>query len=87
MQCRPTATRAASIARQFDLGRATNRNVAFGFGIHYCLGAPLARLEGAIAIDALVRGLPGLRIGPDPEVWHPTLISRGMRSFTVSWDV
>jgi cytochrome P450 len=70
-----------------DLGRSPNRHCGFGFGIHYCLGAPIARVEGAIAIDALVRGLPGLRIGPDPEVWHPTLISRGMRSFTVSWDV
>jgi cytochrome P450 len=50
------------------------------------MGAPIARLEGSIAIDALIRALPGLRIGPDPEVWHPTLISRGMQSFTVSWD-
>jgi cytochrome P450 len=69
-----------------DLGRSPNRHCGFGFGIHYCLGAPIARVEGAIAIDALIRNLPGLHIGPDPEEWHPTLISRGMRSFTVSWD-
>jgi cytochrome P450 len=69
-----------------DLGRSPNRHCGFGFGIHYCLGAPIARVEGAIAIDALVRNLPGLRIGPDPEVWHPPLISRGMQSFTVTWD-
>jgi cytochrome P450 len=69
-----------------DLGRTPNRHCGFGFGIHYCLGAPIARVEGSIAIDALIRGLPGLRLGPEHEVWHPTLISRGMQSFTVSWD-
>lgn len=71
---------------QLDVGRHPNRHCGFGFGIHYCMGAPIARLEGAIAIDALIRALPGLRIGPEPEVWHPTLISRGMQSFPVSWD-
>lgn len=70
-----------------DIGRTPNRHCGFGFGIHYCMGAPIARLEGSIAIDALVRALPGLRIGDEPEAWHPTLISRGMQSFPVSWDV
>ncbi len=70
-----------------DLARTPNRHCGFGFGIHYCMGAPIARLEGSIAIPALIRALPGLRIGPEVEVWHPTLISRGMKSFTVSWDV
>jgi cytochrome P450 len=69
-----------------DLARNPNRHCGFGFGIHYCMGAPIARLEGAIAIDALIRALPGLRTGPGGEVWHPTLISRGMQSFPVSWD-
>jgi cytochrome P450 len=69
-----------------DLARTPNRHCGFGFGVHYCLGAPIARLEGSIAIDALIRHLPGLRLGDEPEVWHPTLISRGMRSFTVDWD-
>lgn len=71
---------------ELDLARNPNRHCGFGFGIHYCMGAPIARLEGAIAIDALIRALPGLRIGPGAEVWHPTLISRGMQSFPVSWD-
>jgi cytochrome P450 len=70
-----------------DLGRTPNRHCGFGFGIHYCLGAPIARLEGSIAIDALIRTLPNLRTGPGPEEWHPTLISRGMKSFGISWDV
>lgn len=72
---------------RLDIARTPNRHCGFGFGIHYCMGAPIARLEGSIAIDALIRALPGLRTGPADEVWHPTLISRGMQSFPVSWDV
>lgn len=68
------------------LDRHPNRHCGFGFGIHYCLGAPIARLEGAIAIRALVESLNGLRATPSGEVWHPTLISRGMSSFLVEWD-
>jgi len=68
------------------LDRHPNRHCGFGFGIHYCLGAPIARLEGAIAIRALVESLNGLRATPSGEVWHPTLISRGMSSFLVAWD-
>ena len=68
-----------------DIGRSPNRHIGFGFGLHHCLGAPLARLEGSIAIDALIRHLPDLQPGPGPEVWHPTLISRGMEHFPVSF--
>ncbi len=68
-----------------DLRRSPNRHIGFGFGLHHCLGAPLARLEAAVAIDALIRRLPDLRPGPEPEVWHPTLISRGMEHFPVSF--
>lgn len=71
---------------QIDIGRSPNRHCGFGFGIHYCMGAPIARLEGSIAIDALIRSLPGLRLGDEAETWHPTLISRGMQSFPVAWD-
>ena len=45
----------------------------------------MARLEGSIALDALARRLPDLRAGPEPPEWHPTLISRGMASFCVSY--
>ncbi len=69
----------------FDLERNPSDHLGFGFGLHYCLGAAVARLEGSIALDALVRRLPDLRAGPEPAEWHPTLISRGMASFCVSY--
>lgn len=71
---------------RFDLGRNPTDHLGFGFGLHYCLGAAVARLEGSIALDALVRRLPDLRAGPEPPEWHPTLISRGMASFCVSYE-
>ena len=70
---------------RFDLERNPTEHLGFGFGLHYCLGAAVARLEGSIALDALIRRLPDLRPGPEPPVWHPTLISRGMASFGVSY--
>jgi cytochrome P450 PksS len=60
-------------ARQFrdpdrlDVKREPNRHLAFGQGIHYCLGAPLARLEGQIAIDTLLRRMPALRLRASPD--------------------
>jgi cytochrome P450 PksS len=47
---------------ELDLAREPNRHVAFGLGVHYCLGAPLARLEGQIAINTLIRRQPGLQL-------------------------
>ncbi len=70
---------------RFDLRRNPTDHLGFGFGLHYCLGAAVARLEGSIALDALARRLPDLRAGPEPPEWHPTLISRGMASFCVSY--
>src|SRR5262249_20696752 len=46
-----------------DIAREPNRHVAFGQGVHYCLGAALARMEGQVAIDALLRRMPELRLG------------------------
>ncbi len=58
---------------QLQITRQENHHLAFGKGIHYCIGAPLARLEGQIAINTLLRRFPRLRLQIDPGklVWRP----------------
>jgi cytochrome P450 PksS len=72
-------------ADTLDVAREPNRHLAFGLGIHYCLGAPLARLEGEIAIAALLRRAPGLRLAVPPEQlrWRRGLVLRGLQSLPV----
>ena len=68
----------------FDIEREPNHHIGFGFGIHFCLGAALARLEGSIALERLLTYYPDLSAdGEDPH-WIPTMLSRGMESFPVS---
>jgi len=69
---------------RLDLGRADNRHLAFGHGIHFCLGAPLARLEGQLALPALLRRFPGLRAQGGAPEWLDSLVFRGMRSLPVA---
>jgi len=70
-----------------DITRRQGRQLGFGVGMHYCLGAPLARLEAAVAIPRALDRLPGLRPADDELSWHPVLLSRGMLSFPVRFDV
>lgn len=73
---------------QLDLARTPNRHLTFGMGGHYCLGAPLARLEGAIAIPALLERFPRLRLA-DPSGglrWRPGLVLRGLERLPVRID-
>ncbi len=65
---------------RLDLGRRDNRHVAFGFGLHFCLGAPLARLEGQTAIGALVQRLPDLELLTEAPEWRETFTLRGLKS-------
>jgi cytochrome P450 len=69
---------------RLDLRRADNRHVAFGHGIHFCLGASLARLEGQIALPALLARFPGLALRTDAPEWLDSLVFRGMRSLPVA---
>ena len=62
---------------RLDLARAPNQHFAFGRGIHFCLGAPLARLEGRVAIGSLVHRFPGLRLAGEPER-SETITLRGL---------
>jgi cytochrome P450 PksS len=70
-----------------DLARDPNRHVSFGLGIHYCLGAPLARMEGQIAFEAMLREQPRIRLAfPDkPLRWRRGLVLRGLESLPVAW--
>ncbi|HEX7737116.1 MAG TPA: cytochrome P450 [Ktedonobacteraceae bacterium] len=72
---------------KLDITRQENQHLAFGKGIHYCLGAPLARLEGQIAFGTLFRRLPNLRLGCDPAslTWNPVANLRGLKSLPVEF--
>jgi cytochrome P450 len=70
---------------RLDLTRGDNRHIAFGWGIHFCLGAPLARLEGQIAIDALVRRLPRLELVDDKAEYRQSLTLRGLKTLPVKF--
>jgi cytochrome P450 len=69
-------------ADALDLRRPSKAHLAFGAGIHYCLGAPLARLELQTAFASILRRMPGLELLEEP-VWKPTFILRGLTALRV----
>jgi cytochrome P450 len=70
---------------RLDIARADNRHVAFGMGIHFCLGAPLARVEGQIAINTLVQRLPKLALATEQPEHRQSLTLRGLKALSVSF--
>jgi cytochrome P450 len=68
-----------------DVGRRDNRHLAFGFGPHFCLGAPLARLEGQIAFATLLRRLPDLRLLEDAPPHLPNAAFHGFQRLPVAF--
>src|SRR3990170_3478914 len=68
---------------ELDITRRENRHVAFGYGIHFCLGAPLARMEGQIAINTLVQRVPEPRLASDRLEWGGSFILRGLKGLPI----
>lgn len=73
---------------RLDLTRTPNRHLAFGQGIHYCLGAPLARLEGRIALTMLLRRAKNLHLAVPTDAlrWKKGLVLRGLKSLPVAFQ-
>jgi cytochrome P450 PksS len=73
---------------ELDLAREPNHHLAFGLGPHYCLGAPLARLEGQVAIGTLLRRLPNLRLTIPKEKlrWRRGIALRGLEALPVEFS-
>lgn len=71
---------------RFDITRTLNKHIAFGAGIHYCLGAPLARMEGTIAINALLKAFPNIDLAVETEQlqWNENLLLHGMKALPVT---
>ena len=74
-------------ADTLDIARTSSKQLAFGHGVHYCVGAPLARLEAQVALTTLLRRLPGLRLNaaPDALEWRGNMTLRGLRALPVAF--
>jgi len=72
---------------RLDLSRTDNRHVAFGWAAHFCFGAPLARMEGQISFETILRRLPNLKLecGEDQLVWRQNLGLRGLTALPLAF--
>jgi len=68
---------------RFDITRADNRHLAFGYAAHFCFGAPLARVEGQLAFGAMLRRYPTIKLAQDPLEWRTNLGLRGLKALKV----
>jgi hypothetical protein len=71
---------------RFDISRSPNRQIAFGYGDHFCAGAPLARLEARVAIETLLRRLPDLQLAGAAMDYDRSLLLRGLKSLPVRFS-
>ncbi len=69
---------------QLDICRQDNRHVAFAWASHFCFGAPLARVEGQVAFETLLRRMPDIQLLPEPIIWRDNLGLRGLKALHVS---
>jgi cytochrome P450 PksS len=76
-----------SAPERFDVGRTPNKHVAFGSGIHFCMGAPLARMEAALAFELLLNEAPGVRLAVEPErlEWRKSVLFRSLERLPVTF--
>jgi cytochrome P450 len=73
-------------AHVFDIERSPNRHLAFGYGIHFCLGAPLARLEARLALEALTARFRDIRLVADaPLRWMESSIVYGVKNLPITF--
>src|SRR5947207_469499 len=70
---------------RLDIGREDNRHVAFAWGAHFCFGAPLARIEGQAAFEAIVRRMPEIKLATDKVTWRGNLGLRGLTTLPVTF--
>ena len=70
---------------EFDITRQPNPHVAFGAGIHYCLGASLARIEGQEVFRALAERFPAMQLEPTELEYQPSIEFRSLKSLPVRW--
>ena len=71
---------------RFDITRQPNPHVAFGNGVHHCLGATLARVEGQEVFTALAERFPGMRLENEPLEYQPSITFRSLKSLPVTWQ-
>lgn len=69
---------------RFDIAREPNRHLSFGRGVHFCLGAPLARLEGRLVFERLSELSPDLRVVGEDDDWRPSTLFRGLKALKVA---
>jgi cytochrome P450 len=70
---------------KLDITRKDNRHLAFGWAAHFCFGAALARIEGQVALEAILRRLPNLKLEPTPLTWRANLGLRGLTALPVNF--